>query len=122
MSNVKRAPHLPTRMGSLPNREDHMERKPIVASCILVVCLLASSCSKLKPTGAPESGPLTFESTKLSNAIPDEYGALIGVTQNAVDPAWTSLWFQKSDRTISAVFVNINEGRIYEKSLTIPRK
>lgn len=99
-----------------------MERKPIVTLCILAVCLSAISCSKLQPTSVPQSGPLTFESTKLSNAIPDDYGALIGVTQNAVDPTWTTLWFQKPDKTIAAIFVNTNEGRIYEKSLTIPRK
>ena len=99
-----------------------MERKPIVTLCILTVCLSAISCSKLQPASVPQSGPLTFEATKLSNAIPDEYGALIGVTQNAADPKWTTLWFQKSDKTIAAIFVNTNEGRIHEKSLTIPRK
>src|SRR5262245_13507054 len=109
-------------MESLLSRRITMERKPVVTLCILTVCLSVVSCTKLKPTSAPQSGPLTFESTKLSNAIPDDYGALIGVTQNAGDPAWTTLWFQKPDKTISAIFVNTNEGRIYEKSLTIPRK
>jgi hypothetical protein len=99
-----------------------MERKPVGALCILAVCLLAISCTKLNPTSTTPSGPLIFEPTKFSNAIPDEYGALIGVTYNPVDPAWATLWFQKPDRTISAVFVNINEGRIHEMSLTIPRK
>jgi len=30
--------------------------------------------------------------------------------------------FQKADKTVNAVFVNIEQGRIYEKTLTIPRK
>jgi hypothetical protein len=99
-----------------------MGRRPVSALCILAVCLLAISCTKLNPTSSTPSGPLAFEAAKFNNAIPDDYGALIGVTQNPADPAWTALWFQKPDRTITAVFVNINEGRIYEKSLTIPRK
>ncbi len=98
-----------------------MGRKPVSAFCILAVCLLAISCTKLNPTSSTPAGPLTFEPAKFNDAIPDDYGALIGVT-NQADPAWATLWFQKPDRTISAVFVNIDEGRIYEKSLKIPRK
>jgi hypothetical protein len=99
-----------------------METKPVSALCILAVCLLAISCKELNPTSTTRSGPLIFEPIKFSDAIPDEYGALSGVTYNPADPAWATLWFQKPDRTISAVFVNVSEGRIHEMSLTIPRK
>jgi len=72
--------------------------------------------------GAGAVGELKLQPAKFTDAIPDDYGPLIGVTQNARDPAWIGLWFQKADKTVNAVFVNIEQGRIYEKTLTIPRK
>lgn len=98
-----------------------MARKSVGALCILAVCLVTVSCKKL-PANLKEAGPLTFEPSKFADAIPDDYGTLIGVTQNPTSPAWVGLWFQKSDRSITAVFVNIEQGRIYEKALKIPRK
>jgi len=90
--------------------------------CILALCLVTLSCRKLEPINAMQAGDLKLDSTKFTDAIPDEYGPLISVTQNPDNPAWVGLWFQKPDKTINAVFVNINQGRIYEKTLTIPRK
>jgi hypothetical protein len=83
---------------------------------------LVISCKKLEPTGPARlgTGPLTFEPAKFNNAIPDDQGALIGVTQ--ITPDWAALWFQKPDRAISVVYVNITEGRISDRSLAIPRK
>jgi hypothetical protein len=97
-----------------------MVRKPVGALCILAVCLMTISCKKLGPENLNVKGQLTYESAKFTNAIPDDYGALVGVTQNS--PGWVGLWFQKPDKTITAVFVNIDDGRIYERVLTIPRK
>jgi hypothetical protein len=96
--------------------------KRVGALCILAACLLTFSCKKLEQPSAVATGPLTFEPAKFADAIPDEYGTLIGVTQNAKNPAWVTLWFQKPDRTITAVFVNIEQGRIFGKALTIARK
>jgi hypothetical protein len=83
---------------------------------------LALSCSKLQPVSAIQQGQLKLDPIKFADAIPDDYGQPIGVTQNAENPAWVTLWFQQPDKTITAVFVNTNQGRIYEKMLTIPRK
>jgi hypothetical protein len=99
-----------------------LARRTVGALCILAVCLVASSCKKRELINANVAGALKLAPTKFADAIPDDYGSLIGVTQNSDDPAWVSLWFQKPDRTITAVFVNINLGTIYEKALTIPRK
>jgi hypothetical protein len=99
-----------------------MIKKLVHAICILFVCLAIISCKKLESEEPKMSGPLSFEPAKFTNAIPDEYGTLVGVTQNPQAPGWVALWFQKSDRSITAVFVNIDQGRIYEKALTIPRK
>ena len=99
-----------------------MKRKLVYVFCILAVCLAIASCKKLESDGPRISGPLAFEPTKFADAIPDEYGTLVGVTQNSQSPKWVALWFQRPDKRITAVFVNIEEGKIYEKALTIPRK
>jgi hypothetical protein len=93
-----------------------MVRKHVVALCILALCLAIVSCAKLRPTG-----PLTNKA-EFTDAIPQDYGPLIGVTQNPEAAQVVALWFQRSDGTIAAVFVNIQEGRIGNKALTIPRK
>jgi hypothetical protein len=97
-----------------------MTRKLVYGFCILVAGLATVSCTKLESAGDKLVGPLAFKVASSANAIPEEYGSLIGVTQPR--PAWTALWFQKPDKTLTAVFVNVEEGRIYEKGLTIPRK
>ncbi len=97
-----------------------MTRKLGCAFCIFAVCLATVSCKKLESANPP--GPLAFEPSKFADAIPDDYGTLIGATPNPQNPKWVALWFQKSDKTITAVFVNVEQGKIYEKALTIPRK
>ena len=98
-----------------------MIRKSVGALCILAACFLTTSCEKLQPTKLrAASGPLKFEPAKFPDAIPDAYGTLVGVTQS--NPDWVGLWFQSPDRTVTVVFVNIVDGALYEKALTIPRK
>ena len=98
-----------------------MVPKYFLASCIFACCLTSTSCTKLGAPTVPD-GPLTWETTKFENAIPQDYGQLIGLTQNPQSSGWVGLWFQRSDGTIAAVFVNTQEGRFYGKVLTIPRK
>ena len=93
---------------------------------ILVVGLLVGliSCQKL-PSGLPKEafkGPLPFETAKFRDAIPLEYGPLVGVTLNPQSGFWAALWFEKPDKTIAVIWVNIVEGKIGEKVTTIPRK
>ena len=90
--------------------------------CILTALLAAVAtvaCTKLDAPSDALVGPLAFRPAGAPSAIPEEFGTLIGVSQNQ---EWATLWFQKSDRSIVAVFVNVDEGRIYEKGLAIPRK
>jgi len=97
----------------------------VLKNTIGVLCVIAlslTSCQKLErgPTAPKVQGPLKFDVSKFTDAIPLEYGTLIGVTQNS--PGWVGLWFQRPDNSIVASFVNIDDGRLWEKSLTIPRK
>ena len=100
-----------------------MVRKTIVALFILAVCLVTVSCKKLhESTKRRPLGPLPIEAPKFLDAIPKEFGPLIAVTDNAKDPTWHGLWFQKADGTIIVVFVDVDQAEIYEKVVTIPRK
>jgi hypothetical protein len=98
-----------------------MARKRRIALSILAVCLVLVSCKKLGQPTNP-TGPLTYETARFIDAIPKDYGPLISVTQNPQTPAWVGLWFQRSDGSITVVFVNTIQGKIYETTLTIPRK
>lgn len=95
-----------------------LERRVLVL-CIAAACLATLSCQKLE-TASP--GALAFEPARFTDAVPDDYGTLIAVTENPVNPAWVQLWFQRQDRTIVAVFVNVERGRISDHVLAIPRK
>jgi hypothetical protein len=96
-----------------------MAAKPVAVICILVVCLVTCSCKKLEaPT---PTGPLTYETLKFTDAIPAEYGSLTAVTGNSQNP-WVCLWFQKSDGSITAVFVNPVDGKLGDRAMSIRRK
>ncbi len=87
------------------------------AACLATIATV--SCAKLE-SGDKLVGPLAFKPAGAANTIPDEYGTLVGVTQPA--PQWSALWFQKQDKTIVVVFVNVEEGTMSSRGLTIPRK
>jgi hypothetical protein len=96
-------------------------RKVAFGLCLLALCLPVMSCKKLESASTP-TGPLSLQTTKIYDAIPEEYGTLIGVTQNGQSPKWVGLWFQKPDKTIVGVFVNVEQGVFYNKTVSIPRK
>ncbi len=98
-----------------------MAKKRIIALCILAIFLVIVSCKKMGQPPNP-TGPLTYEPVKFTDAIPQEYGPLISVTQNPQTPQLVRLWFQRSNGSITAVFVDVDNGKIYERALTIPRK
>ena len=91
-----------------------MVRKPVVV-CILAFCLATVSCKKLG------TGPLKYETAKFTDAVPQDYGPLVGVIQTP-ETNVVALWFQRSDGTIVAVFVNVSQARISDKVLTLPRR
>jgi len=97
-----------------------LRKAALLLSC---AALGLCACQKLErgPAAAPKvMGPLKFDPLTFTDAIPLDYGVLVGVTQN--NPGWVGLWFQRPDNTIVAAFVNVEDGRLYDKSLTIPRK
>ena len=86
----------------------------------LMFCLLfaANSCRKLEtrilvPPNPPPP-PTVLQ------AIPLDEGQLIAVTQHADDPHWAVLWFQKQDKAIAVVLVNVAQGKVIQRA-AIPR-
>jgi len=84
----------------------------------LVLAASALSCQKL------EKGPgdLKSEAARFADAIPAEYGALVGVTSNSARPDIAQLWFQPADGSVIVVYVDYSKGRILESVLRIPRR
>ena len=97
-----------------------MNFQKIVIVCVILTCLFALSCQKLEDTRP--TATLKFEKWKSMDAIPGEFGKLVGVTMNPAYPSWAQLWFEKPDRTIVVVKVQWNAGYINEDVLFIPRK
>ena len=76
-----------------------------------------TSCEKLPSTGEGQH----FEPVQFREAIPLEYGNLVAVTSHPAYENWFGLSFEKSDKTITLVWVDIAEGRI-GRIASIPRK
>ncbi len=89
-------------------------RRVWITLCALVLALGLAACEKLPDSaGRPETIP----------AIPADYGELVGVTPHGAHPYVTVLWFQKPDKTIVGMRVNLAHGSIIrEPVVTIPRK
>ncbi len=98
-----------------------MVRKQAVILFLIVLTLLAVSCKKIEDVNKP-AGPLVYESLKFTDAIPQEYGTLIGVTQSPTQPEWVGLWFQKQDGTIMLVAADWRTGKLGDRVMRISRK
>lgn len=82
------------------------------------------SCEKLPsgPSLPASKGQLSVEAVKFQDAIPMDYGNLVGVTPHPETAKWAALWFEKPDKTITVVWVNFVEGKMGDRVTKIPRK
>ena len=103
-----------------------VKRKYLTLLCVLVVSVGAVACEKLEPEPATEPpiqrGDLLLELVPSTDSIPLEYGELEAVIPHAKNEQWAGLWFVDEEETISVVYVNVVEGRIYKDVLRIPRQ
>lgn len=93
----------------------------IVLVCLILTCIIALSCTKIEQT-PPPAATLKFEKMKSMDAIPNEFGRLVGVTTSSAYPDWAQLWFEKPDKTVMVVRVQWGTGYINENVLIIPRR
>lgn len=98
-----------------------MSRRISIFLSILVLCSGIISCEKLE-TGPvePMQGQLRSEPAPFLDAIPAEYGRLVGISP--VSQGWDALWFEKPDRTLVVVGVKWTQGVILDQVLVIPRR
>ena len=75
-----------------------------------------TSCQKL-----PMAGEVRFEPVEFREAIPLDYGNLVAVTSHPTYENWFGLSFEKPDKTITLVWVDIAAGQI-GRVASIPRK
>ena len=98
-----------------------MHIQKIVFVCLILTCIISFSCKKIEQA-PPPTATLKIEKMKSPDAIPSEFGKLIGVTMTSAYPDWAQLWFEKPDRTIVVVKVQWGTGYINNDVLIIPRR
>ena len=96
-----------------------MNGNRLVLACGLLLCLVGISCEKTQMPVPPEL-KLSFEKIKSQNAIPAEYGELEGVVLDS--PNVARMFFEKDDKSIVVVTVNVADGFLQDRVLVIPRK
>jgi hypothetical protein len=102
----------------------------MLARVLLVLCgamlgLGVVSCAKLEdedPLAVRGMGQLAAEKARFLNAIPAEYGNLLGVVSRPDHPDWTQAWFMREDKSVVVVWIKAGSGRILDRVLVIPRR
>jgi hypothetical protein len=96
-----------------------MDWKRLILACGLLLCLVWVSCERTQTPGPPER-KLSFETIKTQNSIPADYGELEGVVVDS--PGFARMFFEKEDKSIVVVTVNMEDGFLRDRVLVIPRK
>jgi hypothetical protein len=96
-----------------------MNGNRLILACGLLLCLVGVSCEKTQMPVRPEL-KLSFETIKTQNSIPTEYGELEGVVVDS--PNFARMFFEREDKSIVVVTVNVADGFIQDRVLVIPRK
>ena len=96
-----------------------MPGKIVIMVSILVLCVGFAACTKREQRPVPE-GSLGSVSSPHFDAIPSDYGRLVGVS--SVGEGWNGLWFEKEEGTIVVVGVNWVGRKMYTNAAVIPRK
>ena len=95
-----------------------MKKKLLMSFVLFLIISSLLSCTRVQE---PVQGTLGTIKLKSLNAIPMEYGSLVGVTANPEDSRWAQLWFEDDDKTIRVVSVGFFDRQILEKVTLIPR-
>lgn len=100
-----------------------MFKQSLLSFLMIVFCLFLISCKKIAPDYLME-GKGTFlkqEISQTTDSIPLEYGKLVGVTENSKYYKLAHLWFEKPDKSIVVVTIDVSERFVYDKYFVIPR-
>jgi hypothetical protein len=104
-------------------------RRLSLSTSLIAVFFLAAACQRLDSGLCPKEAAARAQAAKpsppvsvLAEGIPSEYGSPIGVTQDPSRPQQVAVWFAKPDKSVVAVFVDVQNGKLSEGTLTIPRR
>ncbi len=96
------------------------KRTMVVILSVFALALAVAACQKLEPVPFT-SIPSVLPPAKVLEPIPLDYGELVAVDPVPDNPYWFALWFQKPDKTIAVVYVNVSQGQVVPRA-SIPRK
>jgi len=101
-----------------------MVLRTVMFMSVVTLCMGLTSCQKLEPDLAARRAAslLKIETLRSLDAIPAEFGNLVGVTSTSLRPDAAELWFEKPDKTIVVVSVNFVKGSLWGNYLLIPRR
>jgi len=101
-----------------------MVLRTVMFMSVVTLCMGLTSCQKLEPdeVALKATRQLKIETLKSLDAIPAEYGNLVGVTSTSYRPDMAQLWFEKPDKTIVVISVNFVKGGLWSNYLLIPRR
>jgi hypothetical protein len=91
----------------------------LLAVGVLAIGLVG--CEKLPQQPQAAEAGVPPKAIGMVDAIPLEYGDLIGLS-NTENPGWALLFFQRPDKSIVGVYVNPQQGIIWDKAVDIPRR
>ena len=99
-----------------------MFKGTLTAACSISLALAVSACQKIETEEPkpPADRTLKAEKLKMLDAIPLEYGDLVGIVE--APNAGATLWFETPDRTITVVHIDHARGFITPRVLVVPRR
>lgn len=102
-----------------------MIRRVVLTGSLLAASLQFCGCQRLEeaqPLKYAGRGAMPYETLAFKDAIPMEFGDLIGVTASDNYPTWTQAWFMREDRSIAIVWINARTGALIDRAMIIPRR
>lgn len=99
-----------------------MHKRIVLLLALVALSVVAASCRPLPAKVSFARGELQTEEVAFTDAIPLDYGTLVGVVSLQDNAYTTGLWFQKADKTIVLVKVNVSLGKIEKNVLLLPRR
>jgi hypothetical protein len=94
--------------------------KLLIVLSVAVLALASASCKKLESPTDFARGKMMTEAVPFDDAIPAEYGRLVGVSP--VEKGWNALWFEKENGTIVVIGVHWVKRKMLNRAAVIPRK
>jgi len=92
----------------------------VSAAVFCAACLGGVACQKIDPDRDRPRGTLTLEAHPFPDAIPAEYGELVGIIPD--ESGWATLVFEKHDKTIVMLAVRPYRGGLASSAVLIPRR